>query len=195
MFLGQEIHVFGNWFILHFVENRGMAFGMQFAGDHGKLVLSIFRIISSGVIFWYLLRIIRQKKHPLFIVSLSLIFAGAVGNIIDSAFYGLIFNESGDFLSQTTAVAFPPEGGYAPFLYGKVVDMLYFPIIQGYYPSWFPIVGGEEFLFFRPVFNLADSSITTGVLMLLVFQKKIFSKQHQPLLNKQEDNSVISSIE
>jgi signal peptidase II len=167
MTLGQEIHMAGNWFIIHFTENNGMAFGMQFAGDYGKLFLSIFRIIAVLVIIYILYRVSRQKTSNGFIISLSLILAGAIGNILDSAYYGLIFSES-TFLD--VARFMPSGGGYSSFLHGKVVDMLYFPILQGTYPSWFPFWSGEEFIFFRPVFNIADSAITVGVVLLLFFQ-------------------------
>lgn len=168
-----EIAILGNWFILHFTENEGMAFGMKFGGEFGKMTLSIFRIIAVIAIGWYLAKIIHKKEPFGLILSISLIFAGALGNIIDSAFYGIIFNESG---FHQTSVFMPPEGGYSSFLHGKVVDMLYFPVIDGYYPSWFPIWGGQDFVFFRPVFNIADSSITVGVFILILFQKKFFKK-------------------
>jgi signal peptidase II len=167
MALGQEIHVAGNWFIIHFTENNGMAFGMQFAGDYGKISLSIFRIIAVLVIIYILYRVTRNKTSNGFLIALSLILAGAIGNILDSAYYGLIFSES-TFLD--VARFLPPGGGYSNFLHGKVVDMLYFPILQGTYPSWFPFWKGEEFIFFRPVFNIADSAITVGVVLLLFFQ-------------------------
>jgi signal peptidase II len=170
MILGQEIHVFGNWFILHFTENDGMAFGFNFPGNSGKLILSLFRIAAIIGITIFLRHLIRNKAHPGFIISVSVILAGAIGNIIDSAFYGLIFNHSWG----QEAKMFPEEGGYASFLYGKVVDMLYFPIIRGEWPQWFPVFGGREFIFFRPVFNIADSSITVGVFIILIFQKKFF---------------------
>jgi signal peptidase II len=185
MFLGQEYTVFGNWFIIHFTENFGMAFGMEFAGNYGKLFLSIFRILAVTVIGWYMVSLTKKKDTPFgLILSISLIFAGAVGNIIDSAFYGLIFNDS---LFQV-AQFMPEGGGYAGFLYGKVVDMFYFPIIQGHYPQWFPFWGGEEFIFFRPVFNLSDTSITFGVLILILFQKKFFRKHNE----ENEANEIAS---
>jgi signal peptidase II len=174
MTLGQEIHVFGNWFILHFTENEGMAFGITFGGAAGKLILSIFRIIAVSVIAIYIYKLWKKSTHPGLIVSFSLIMAGALGNILDSAFYGLIFNQSS---FHSVATLFPPEGGYASFLHGKVVDMLYFPVIRTTLPGWVPVWGGEPFEFFRPVFNIADSSITSGVLILLIFQKKFFVKQ------------------
>lgn len=173
MTIGEEIYVLGNWFILHFTENEGMAFGMRFGGDFGKLILSLFRIIAIFVIGWYLIRLNKRKENTGLILSMSLIFAGALGNIIDSAFYGLIFSAS---KFHEVAVMFPAEGGYSNFLYGKVVDMLYFPVIKGNYPHWFPVWGGNEFIFFRPVFNIADSSITVGVFILIFFQKRFFKK-------------------
>jgi len=176
MTLGDEIHMMGNWFIIHFTENEGMAFGMKFGGSFGKLILSIFRIIAVVAIGWYLIKISRAKESTGLIISLSLIFAGAMGNIIDSAFYGLIFSES---KFHEIAQLFPPGGGYGHFLHGKVVDMLYFPVLRGAYPQWIPIWGGDEFIFFRPVFNIADSSITVGVFILIIFQKKLFKKENQ----------------
>lgn len=174
MFIGQEIHVMGNWFILHFTENNGMAFGIELAGESGKLILSIFRIIAIILIAFYLAKIAREKVHPGLVISISLIFAGALGNLIDSAFYGLIFSESAYY---HPAQIFPEGGGYSSFLHGKVVDMFYFPIIKGHYPGWFPIWGSQEFVFFRPVFNIADSSITIGVFTLILFQRKLFPKK------------------
>lgn len=172
MFLGEEIHVIGNWFIIHFTENEGMAFGMRFGGDNGKLLLSLFRIIAISAIGWYLFRLIKENADKLYIICMSLIFAGALGNMIDSAFYGLIFSDS---LFEVARI-FPKEGGYGSFLHGKVVDMFYFPIIQGTYPDWFPFKGGDTFIFFRPVFNIADSSISVGVILLIIFQKRFFHK-------------------
>jgi signal peptidase II len=173
MTIGQEIQVMGNWFIIHFTENEGMAFGLRFGGDTGKLMLSVFRIIAIIAIGWYLVTLINKKAGTGIIISMSLIFAGAVGNILDSAFYGLIFNES---TFHNVATVFPAGGGYGNFLHGKVVDMLYFPVLKGFYPNWFPFWGGTDFIFFRPVFNIADSSITVGVLILILFQKKFFKK-------------------
>jgi signal peptidase II len=173
MTLGQEIHAAGNWFIIHFTENEGMAFGYKLGGSSGKLFLSMFRIVAMILIAWYLLILSRKKASWGLIACISLIFAGALGNIIDSAFYGMLFSQSG---YHEVAQFLPGGKGYAPFLHGKVVDMLYFPVIRGYYPDWFPWLGSREFLFFRPVFNIADSSITTGVLLLLAFQKKFYRK-------------------
>ena len=170
MVLGQEIHVFDNWFLLHFTENDGMAFGIDFPGNSGKLILSLFRICAIIAIAIFLRHLILSKAHPGLVISVTIILAGALGNIIDSAFYGLIFSHSWGSVAEI----FPNEKGYAGFLYGKVVDMLYFPIIKGNWPHWFPIWGGREFIFFRPVFNIADSAITTGVFIILFFQKRFF---------------------
>lgn len=171
--LGEEIVIFKNWFILHFVENNGMAFGFEFAGKYGKLFLSLFRIVAVIAIGWYLLRLSRDKEVPFsFLVSIALIFVGALGNIIDSLFYGLIFNHSYGQVAQFL----PESGGYAGFFHGKVVDMFYFPIIQGTIPKWMPFRGGDEFIFFRPVFNIADSCITIGIFTILLFHRKFFDK-------------------
>lgn len=174
MTLGQSIPVFGDWFLIHFTENYGMAFGFEFSGEYGKLILSIFRIVAVVFIGYYLVYQVKRSSHPGLILCISLIIAGAIGNIIDSAFYGLIFSES---LYHKPAVFMPEGGGYGTFLHGKVVDMLYFPIIQGRFPEWVPFRGGETFIFFRPVFNIADSAITTGVFVLIIFQKRFFKKK------------------
>ena len=170
-YLGESHPMLGHWFYLHFTENEGMAFGMKLGGQFGKLALSLFRLIAIGGIFWWLYTATKKGGGNLMIICISLILAGAIGNIIDSAVYGLIFNES---TYMQLATAFPNGGGYASFLHGKVVDMFYFPIIETQFPKWVPIYGGEDFTFFRPVFNIADSAITTGVLMLIVFQRRIF---------------------
>lgn len=170
MALGDEYRILGNWFIIHFVENNGMAFGFEFAGEYGKMFLSIFRIIAVIAIGWYLTRLIKQGESWGFLASVALIFSGALGNIIDSAFYGMIFDHS---FGQVAA--FMPEGGgYSSFLHGKVVDMFYFPVITGTYPDWFPFWSGNEFIFFRPVFNIADSSITIGIFIILIFYRHHF---------------------
>jgi len=174
MHLGESIPVFNNWFYLHFTENEGMAFGMKLGGNTGKLILSIFRILAVIAMGFWLRTVTKKPGYPVgLMICIALIMAGALGNILDSAFYGLIFSESN---YHQIAELFPPDGGYAGFLHGKVVDMLYFPLIEGHYPNWLPIVGGGDFIFFRPVFNLADSSITIGVALLILFQKKFFSK-------------------
>ena len=171
-YMGESLPVFGNWFYLHFTENEGMAFGMQLGGEYGKLMLSLFRIIAVIVIIWWLIRVTKTGASNLLVICISLILAGAIGNIIDSAFYGLVFSDS---TYMQIAAMFPEGGGYGTFLHGRVVDMFYFPIIESRYPSWFPFVGGDEFIFFRPVFNIADAAITTGVLILIVFQRRIFA--------------------
>ena len=177
-YMNENHNVLGNWFRLYFVENEGMAYGWKFGGGAGKMILTLFRL--GAVIFgvWYLGSIIKKQYHKGVIICASLIFAGALGNLIDSLFYGLIFEESAQG-SYIVAKAFPNHG-YAGFLHGKVVDMLYFPIISNvYFPTWFPIWGGEEFEFFRPIFNLADAAISSGVITILVFQKKFFSHPDQ----------------
>jgi signal peptidase II len=172
MMLGQEYHIFGDWFIIHFVENNGMAFGMELDWKFGKIFLSVFRIIAVVLIGWYLVKLSKKNVNQWLLYSVALVFVGAIGNIIDSVFYGGIFSDS---YSQNAAM-FPPEGGYSSFLHGKVVDMLYFPIIEGRYPDWIPFKGGETFIFFRPVFNIADSAITIGIFIILLFQKRFFKE-------------------
>ena len=181
MFLGQEFSVLGDWFLIHFVENNGMAFGIEFAGEYGKIALSLFRIVAVTGIGWYLFKLVKNKEVPMgFIACVALILAGAIGNIIDSAFYGLIFTES----YGQVASLFPEEGGYSSFLHGRVVDMLYFPIFSGRYPTWLPLKGGDSFLFFRPVFNVADSAITVGIFSIILFYRQAFNK-----LEKENDDT------
>ena len=170
MQIGDEIHIFGKRGMLHFIENNGMAFGMEMGGKPGKLILSIFRLIAIVGIGWFLNSIILKKANTGLVLAVSAILAGAIGNIIDSAFYGMIFSES---YSQV-AVLFPPGGGYSSFLHGRVVDMFYFPVINTHWPDWSPFRPGESFIFFRPVFNIADSAITCGVIAILIFQKRMF---------------------
>ena len=173
--------VFGNWFHLYFVENPGMAYGWKFGGNWGKLALTIFRM--GAVIFgvFYMGRIIRQCYHKAFIFCASLIFAGALGNLLDSCFYGMIFDKGMIFNAQINdymgydGLAVLSKNGYGAFLHGNVVDMLYFPVLKGHFPAWFPIWGGEDFEFFRPIFNLADAAISTGVITILVFQRRLFN--------------------
>jgi signal peptidase II len=189
-FLLNTAHpVFGHWFQLYFVENPGMAYGWKFGGDWGKIALTIFRL--GAVIFgsWYLGKIIRQGYHKGFIMCAALVYAGALGNLIDSCFYGLIFDKGmlfdpqiKDYVAYEGLAVFS-KNGYTSFLHGNVVDMLYFPVIKGHFPSWFPIWGGEPFEFFRPIFNLADASISTGVITILVFQKRFFRQRNSSAEN------------
>lgn len=172
MRLGEDIIIY-DWFIIHFTENPGMAFGLEFGGSWGKVLLSLFRIITVGIIFVWLKRLVAKKVTTGGIVAVSLVLAGALGNIIDSTFYGLIFSPSE---YDQVAQLFPANGGYAPPLMGHVVDMFYFPIFRGYLPEWLPIWGGDFFIFFRPVFNLADFAISLGVGLLVVFQKSVFKE-------------------
>lgn len=174
--LGESISVTSCFKIL-FVENNGMAFGIEVLG---KLFLSLFRIAAIALIGYFLYKLTGKKgsyKYG-YIVCIALIFAGAAGNIIDSLFYGLLFSES---TYRSVAVFLPAGGGYAPFLYGKVVDMLYFPLFGFYWPQWVPFVGGEYFEFFRPVFNIADSAISVGVIVLILFYRNTFSKSFSEL--------------
>ncbi len=168
MFLGQEFKIIGNWFIIHFTENNGMAFGMELGGDAGKLALTFFRIAAVCGIGYGLHYLIKHKFHRGLILNVSLILAGALGNIIDSVFYGRIY-------------------GYEILFHGRVVDMLYFPLISGNYPKWLPVWGGEEFIFFRPVFNIADSAISVGVILILIYQKRYFKEdiKEEPMPNSE----------
>ncbi len=162
--IGEEVDLIGDWCKLHFVENEGMAFGMSFGGVIGKYILTIARILLSGFLGWYLYNLIKKGENKVLIYSFTLIFAGAVGNIIDSLFYGLIFSESTYF---AVAEAFSAQGGYAPFFLGKVVDMFYFPLIDTVLPDWIPFVGGSNFQFFNAIFNVSDVAITFGVFGLI----------------------------
>lgn len=175
MWQGEQFPVFHDWFYIHFLENPGMAFGLEFGGEWGKVALSLFRIVAVFLIARYLLRFIRAGFHTGFIISASMVLAGAMGNIIDSAVYGLIFSESPP-IPDFHAELFPSDGGYAPFLMGKVVDMLYFPLFSFDWPEWMPWIGGDHFEFFRPVFNIADASISVGLGLILVFQKRFFGE-------------------
>ncbi len=169
---GTEIPLIGDWAKLHFIENEGMAYGLTFGGEYGKLALSLFRIVAVTLLFFFLNYLRKKEDVPRgVLLSFAAILAGALGNILDSAFYGLIFSASyPGYLSY-----FVPFGeGYAPFLHGHVVDMFYFPIWEGTYPEWFPWIGGKDFLFFNPVFNIADAAITSGVFSLLIFHRDFF---------------------
>ena len=158
-----------SWFYIYFTENPGMAFGWEF---FDKVFLTLFRLIFSGLILYYLITLVKRKYRIGYVICISLIFAGAVGNIIDCLFYGVLFGES----TPVQVASFLPEsGGYAPLLKGKVVDMLYFPLIKTTWPSWVPYYGGESFVFFRPIFNIADSAISVGIAILLLFYRKDLS--------------------
>ena len=179
--LGDSVDVF-NWFKIHFVENEGMAWGKKIPGRYGKLFLSLFRIVAIGGIGYWLWDSIRKNMSSLLIFCISLIFAGALGNILDSIFYGIVFDHS-----EGQVASFMPEnGGYAPVFYGKVVDMLYFPLYQGVLPEWIPVYGGKYFTFFEPVFNVADSAICVAVMLMIAFNNKVFPKEEK---NKQKEIS------
>lgn len=170
MYLGQDIHFLGEHGMLHYTENNGMAFGMELGGVFGKLVLTAFRIVAVGAITYGLIYLIKHKYHRGLIMCVALILAGALGNIVDSTFYGLIYQNQ-------------------PLFMGRVVDMFYFPLFSGYFPQWVPIWGGQDYVFFRPVFNLADSAISVGVIAILIFQKRYF-KHQTPHVNSTNSEMV-----
>ena len=173
------------WAQLYFIENPGMAWGMELGGNWGKLILTLFRLVAVTFGSWYLVRIVREKYSTGFIVCASLIYAGALGNLIDSMFYGLIFSESS---YMQVAKLLPQGGGYGGFLHGKVVDMLYFPMVHSIFPSWIPFIGGKSFEFFSPIFNIADASISVGVLTLLAFQKRFLHRPHHTTIPAPQGN-------
>ena len=200
MSINQDFSILGlEWARIHFVENPGMAFGWKLPEPFGKLLLSLFRIFAVSILIYFIRQLIQANAKTGLLISFGLILAGAIGNIIDSAFYGLIF--SGSF--HNVATLFPESGGYAGFLHGKVVDMLYFPMFEGNFPEWFPFWSGEPFLFFRPVFNIADASITIGVICIIIFHRSFFGTKEEPenkageteKANSPKDISDISTIE
>ena len=183
--LNSSHEVLGDRFQLYFVENPGMAYGWKFGGNWGKLALTIFRMAAVVFGTWYLGSIIRRGYHKGFIICAGLIYAGALGNLIDSCFYGLIFDKGmlyntgiNDYTNYSGLATFSSHG-YAGFLHGNVVDMLYFPVLHGTFPKWFPFWGGEHFEFFRPIFNIADAAISTGVITILLFQKRFFMQRNR----------------
>lgn len=186
MVMGQEIQI-ASWFYIHFTENPGMAFGMQIPGIYGKLALSAFRIAAVGGGFYLLKRIIQNQAHPGFVAASALILSGALGNLIDGTFYGRLFSDSYGRIAEVM----PADGGYAGWLGGHVVDMLWFPLFSGFWPAWMPIIGGDYFEFFRPVFNIADAAISVGVAIIFLFQGIFFANQSiSAYLDPPAQNSV-----
>lgn len=189
MYLHEEVNVIGEWFKLHYLLNPGMAFGIRWRSEFGKIALTIFRIGAMIGIGYYLYRMTQKKVHRGFLLSMSLILGGAVGNVIDSTFYGVLLNNQ-------------PMGSFSPWFHGQVIDMLFFPIFDFHWPMWVPFVGGEYFLFFSPVFNIADSSIFVGVTSILIFQKRFFKEsssetEEDTTTNEtsQDENLVIKDVE
>ena len=187
MQLGQEFNVIGDWFRIHFIENRGIAFGML-TGEgmvgFGKIMLTLLRLCASIFLGWFIVRCARRGARTPFIAYLSLFMAGAVGNVIDSCFYGLIFNES----YYQIATLFPPEGGYGTFLQGRVVDMFYFPLFEFDWPQWMPFFGGEHFEFFNAIFNVADSCITVAVIWFIIDQLFVAPKEKNDLVKEKSED-------
>jgi signal peptidase II len=180
---GEVLRVFGlDWFQLHFIENSGMAWGWQLGNETGKVILTLFRLAAVVAGTWYLLKFIKEKYSKGFLICAGLIYAGAAGNLIDSMFYGMIFDKGlhyspvlNDYVGYL-GVAELSAKGYGSFLHGSVVDMLYFPLFNGVFPDWVPVFGGQSFEFFSPIFNIADASISVGVITLLLFQKRLLDK-------------------
>jgi signal peptidase II len=178
MMLGDQFPILGDKVVMHFTENSGMAFGLEWGGVIGKYLLSIFRIIFSGYIVYYIYKLIKEEASTLLIVCVSMILAGAIGNVLDCMFYGLIFSESPIFLGHQMPAHFTAFGeGYGTFLQGKVVDMIFCPLYHGTYPSWVPVLGGSELIFFQFIFNIADSAISVGIFIVFIFQNTFFPKE------------------
>lgn len=175
LMLGEEIRI-ADWFIIHFTENPGMAFGFELGGNWGKLALSVFRIVAVGFIANWLVLVCRRQASGVAVASLAMILAGAAGNLLDSAFYGIFFDHSYGQVAQFL----PETGGYAGFLKGKVVDMLYFPLIDTHWPDWVPYFGGRALRFFEPIFNMADASISVGIGLMVLRQRELFPKEEDP---------------
>jgi signal peptidase II len=195
----DNVGLVGNWSELHFLENSGMAWGIHiFGGEGGKLVLTIFRLIAAIFGVYYIRKIIKQKMHKGFIICVGLIFAGAVGNLIDSMFYGLIFDKGLhydavlDKYISYEGIAKLSKNGYGSFMQGSVVDMLHFPLFEAQWPSWMPFVGGDKFEFFSPVFNIADAAISVGVITILIFQNRYFHKKIEEEHPNIETNTSIN---
>lgn len=170
-YLGEEVNVLGDWFRIHFTENYGMAFGLEFGGKSGKILLTLFRVVAVGFIGWYILDLNKKKAHSLYIASWALILAGALGNILDSVFYGVAF-------------------GYDSWFHGRVVDMFYFPIVQTTIPESWPFWAGEDFEFFRPVFNVADAAISIGFVIILLGQKKFFKEKEEGVAEEDTEEAL-----
>lgn len=188
MTIAEQFPVISDWFYIHFIENEGMAYGLKFGGEFGKIALTLFRLIAVVIGFFYMKKLVREKYHKGLLICGALILAGAAGNLIDSMFYGLIFSGSNRY---EVAQFLPAGGGYGTFLHGNVVDMLYFPLFDGTLPSWVPIWGGEHFIFFRPVFNIADAAISVGVIAILLFQKRFLVKKTEETHPTVETGAIV----
>ena len=197
---GPVFNVIGTKFQLYFVENSGMAWGWKFGDEIGKIILTLFRLAAVVFGTWYLGRIVKHNYHKGFIICAALIYAGALGNLLDSMFYGMIFDKGmhydptlKEFIGYNGVAHMTFHGGYSSFLHGSVVDMLYFPLVTSTFPHWIPFVGGKDFEFFSPIFNIADASISVGVITLLLFQKRFFKRHHNtPVHSTVETNTEVS---
>lgn len=188
MTIAEQFSVIPNFFYIHFIENEGMAYGLKFGGEFGKIALTLFRLVAVVLGFIYMNKLVKEQYHKGLLICGALILAGAAGNLIDSMFYGMIFSESTRY---ELAQFMPAGGGYGTFLHGNVVDMLYFPIFDGNFPKWVPIWGGEHFIFFRPVFNIADAAISVGVITILLFQKRFLHKKSDTPAPSIETGAVV----